>query len=441
MGKYSTNNCIQNLELLKRLLDQGIIDVSEFNSRKAQIINESTNTNYNAYSTDVEMVDQPTNQGNLFDSVLPPPVSVQHSTVFAPTNIGHDTITLTEKQQLCKKILELSPDGLQQLMNLIHAQEPGQLMRLEDQEWSFDINLLTDDTVLKIRTFVENFYTPPPVVPASVGKKRTFDEFALYTPDMNNFDFFEPVLDTYPFGNELMDLDINDVEPVWPNNPNPPHLPEPDVDPNFSNNNPHKRFKYTDNLETVMQDIPPKTSMTMTATAVLRDEIITSVEPMAVLNNNMEVTKSIEPKKEPKKEPSPTKKKRTIRVKVRIYDLRQSRNGEKFNCPSCTKSFNDSSNLLKHIRIHTREKPYLCNICGKCFAHSSTLKGHTNIHLNKKPFTCTFNGCNKSFSNSSNLSRHKRVHTGEKPYACSICNKKFNQSSNLKQHQKTHDPN
>ena len=37
--------------------------------------------------------------------------------------------------------------------------------------------------------------------------------------------------------------------------------------------------------------------------------------------------------------------------------------------------------------------------------------------------------CEKVFVNPSNLARHMRIHTNEKPYECDVCEKRFRQSS------------
>ena len=79
-------------------------------------------------------------------------------------------------------------------------------------------------------------------------------------------------------------------------------------------------------------------------------------------------------------------------------------------CTYCTKEFKKPSDLVRHIRIHTHEKPYKCNQCFRAFAVKSTLTAHLKTHTGVKDFKC--NVCFKMFATQGSLKVHLRLHTG-----------------------------
>ena len=92
---------------------------------------------------------------------------------------------------------------------------------------------------------------------------------------------------------------------------------------------------------------------------------------------------------------------------------KQDRGRKIFQCTQCDYSCAQSSDLKKHMRVHTGEKPFQCSQCDYSCAQSTNLKQHVRIHTGEKPYTCT--QCDYSCAHSSTLKNHMRVHTGEQP--------------------------
>jgi len=106
-------------------------------------------------------------------------------------------------------------------------------------------------------------------------------------------------------------------------------------------------------------------------------------------------------------------------------------------CKTCGKAYTWESSLKAHERTHSGLMPFCCHICDKGFMWQNSLEKHMASHkrLAEDPvnYQCSF--CQRSFGKKkAEYERHLRKHTKEKPFKCDHCGNSFAFKHQLTRH-------
>eukprot|EP00092_Neocalanus_flemingeri_P040959 GFUD01044598.1.p1 GENE.GFUD01044598.1~~GFUD01044598.1.p1 ORF type:complete len:860 (+),score=160.26 GFUD01044598.1:257-2836(+) len=82
---------------------------------------------------------------------------------------------------------------------------------------------------------------------------------------------------------------------------------------------------------------------------------------------------------------------------------------------------------------------FKCKECGAQFERKWSMTMHIRIHTKERPYVCEYPDCGSSFARPQNLWRHNKTHTQEKPHLCPICGKGFCERKDMLTHIIIHD--
>ncbi|XP_034043910.1 zinc finger protein 16-like [Thalassophryne amazonica] len=105
-------------------------------------------------------------------------------------------------------------------------------------------------------------------------------------------------------------------------------------------------------------------------------------------------------------------------------------------CPICDgKGFRTAYKLARHMRTHTKEKPYSCPICFVTISQSYHVIRHLRKQHGAGQYACS--QCGKTLSSLLELKVHKKAHTA-KGLSCPTCDKQFEEKTELETHIESH---
>ncbi|XP_077295537.1 uncharacterized protein LOC143917817 [Arctopsyche grandis] len=339
-----------------------------------------------------------------------------------------------------------------------------------------DISSLCNSSVLNSTSFnnadsvlnfsIENIYIDPNYFPTitNTDQLNVTNEQQI-APFENNILEHNKITpnETHPLDNVYLEnilVDINGEHNIIDDNStntltnNPSFIIDGVIDyemgiDNFNESNIEKENELQNNVQIVSMSLPNLSEESAQAFTPTVDNVlinsnnqITDVDILKFVDQNVNQSDAnIDKRTKNKKNSESTIMKNELKMFKEILKISKQKYKDpplSNCCEFCPASFRKPSDLVRHIRTHTKEKPFTCEICKNSFGFKSTLKCHMRRHFSdeRQKYSCQV--CGKKFSTTSALSLHKSVHIGKRPHSCPICFINFRTTGHRDTHLESH---